>query len=148
MQRRFDREWLVEKTLIKLLFGLVHHDASDALVIELRAARSAHHLEHIGDGEVYVPVARERNSQMRTCPPGDRAAHRPSLPSKNSVPLTTTRRAGKLTPHASVAVQQRTCGRDHQLARGLRWRITRRAWMRSETKSSSTVERSWSFKPA
>merc|ERR1711871_196182 len=37
-----------------------------------------------------------------------KSTYRPDFPSKNSVPLTTTSRAGKLTPHARVEVETKT----------------------------------------
>ena len=55
-QLRLDREGLVEESFIEVLLGLVHEDADLAVRVELRPARSPHHLQHVGDREVDVAL--------------------------------------------------------------------------------------------
>lgn len=57
MQATLHRKRLVQKLLIKPLFGLMHHDHSHPLVVKLGAAGTAHHLEDVGDGEVNIGAA-------------------------------------------------------------------------------------------
>ena len=48
------REGFIQELLVKVLFGLVDQNAGHAVVIELRSAGSAHHLQDVGDGEIHV----------------------------------------------------------------------------------------------
>ena len=54
VQRRLDWEGRVEEAEVEVLLALLHQHDRLALGVELRPARSAHHLQHVGDGKVHV----------------------------------------------------------------------------------------------
>ena len=56
LQAALDGEGLVQELAVEGLLGLVHEDARDALVVKLRPAGAAHHLEHVGHGEIDVAL--------------------------------------------------------------------------------------------
>lgn len=53
----FNGEGLVDELLVEVLLILLDHDHSDTFSVELRAASAAHHLKHIGHGEVDIAVS-------------------------------------------------------------------------------------------
>eukprot|EP00962_Isochrysis_galbana_P035030 scaffold11940_cov106-Isochrysis_galbana.AAC.9 len=56
VQAGLDREGLVQEFLIKRLLGLVDQDDGDRLVVVLRPAGTAHHLQHVSHREVDIPL--------------------------------------------------------------------------------------------
>eukprot|EP00754_Rhynchopus_humris_P049346 Rhum_TRINITY_DN8342_c0_g1::Rhum_TRINITY_DN8342_c0_g1_i1::g.27448::m.27448 len=56
VQRRLDREGVVDELLVEGLLRLLDHDHSHTGGVELRTARPAHHLQHVGQREVDVAL--------------------------------------------------------------------------------------------
>mmetsp|Transcript_86951 Transcript_86951/g.173603 ORF Transcript_86951/g.173603 Transcript_86951/m.173603 type:complete len:250 (+) Transcript_86951:1192-1941(+) len=56
LQARLDRERFVEELAVECLLGLVDEDDRDPLVVKLRPASTAHHLEHVSHREVDVAL--------------------------------------------------------------------------------------------
>lgn len=62
-QRAFYREGLIDELFVKGFFGLVNHDHCHAVLVVLRASRSTHHLEDVGDGIVNVSPAADKGER-------------------------------------------------------------------------------------